>query len=210
MSAAGVPAVRRGTRPRNPRGQGVRLREEIIDAAMAMVATTGNLAQLTLRAVAKQAGVTAPAIYRHFPDLDHLAAAVVERCFADLAADRADVPADASPVQALQHRLHGYLAFALAHPGHYQVMFGPDPLASLATDYQHSPRRATFESLVQAVARCHRAGQEMPQAEAVRTATLLWATVHGLASLRISRPNFPWPDTWLLLDDAITRILAAS
>lgn len=192
------------TRRRNPRGQGDRLREEILDAAVAMVAQTGNLADLSLRSVAKAAGISAPSIYRHFPDLDHLAAEVIERCFAELAAARVEPDPLLDPVTALHRRLHGYVRFALENPGKYQVMFGPARLAAVETTYDRSPRRGTFESLVEAVARCAPGEGGDP----VRTATLLWATVHGLASLHINRPNFPWPDLERLLDDVITRILA--
>jgi AcrR family transcriptional regulator len=204
---AASPASTRPRRQRNPRGQGERLREEIIDAALDLVADTGNLAQLSLRAVAKRAGITAPSIYRHFPSLDHLAAAVVERCIAELAAARADPDAQTGdPVAALRRRLHGYARFALAHPGYYQVMFGPDTLPGLVTDYEHSPRRSTFESLVAAVTRCQQAGVDRSD-DPRRTATLLWAGVHGLVSLRLSRPRFPWPPIGELLDDTIDRLL---
>lgn len=194
-------------RPRNPRGHGDRLRQDILNAALELITEHGSLAGLSLRAVARRAGITAPSIYRHFPDLDHLAAAVIERCFAELAAARADPRAQAGdPVAVLKQRLRGYVDFALAHPGYYQVMFGPDPLPGLATDYQHSPRRATFDSLVAAVARCQPPART--DHDCWQTATLLWAAAHGLAALRISRPNFPWPALGPLIDTAADRLLA--
>ena len=75
-------------RRRNPRGQGDRLREEIITAASELIAESGDADRLSLRAVAKRIGIAAPSIYRHFPDAEHLKMAVVERNFATFAAAR--------------------------------------------------------------------------------------------------------------------------
>ena len=55
-------------RRRNPRGQGDRLREEIISAASELIAESGDADRLSLRSVAKRIGIAAPSIYRHFPD----------------------------------------------------------------------------------------------------------------------------------------------
>ena len=63
------------TRTRNPRGSGTRLRDEIIDASIALIDETDDPAALTLRGIARQAGITAPSIYRHFADL-----AAIHRC----------------------------------------------------------------------------------------------------------------------------------
>ncbi len=62
-------AQTRGRR-RNPRGEGDRLREELITAASEMIADSGDVSQLTLRGVAKKIGIAAPSIYRHFPDAE--------------------------------------------------------------------------------------------------------------------------------------------
>ena len=71
-------------RPRNPRGQGNRLRDEVVDAAAALIAENGPEA-LSLRAIARKAEITAPAIYRHFDDLDQVREAVVDSFFWALA-----------------------------------------------------------------------------------------------------------------------------
>ena len=54
-------------RARNPRGSGDRLREEIVEAGIRLVDETGDSAALTLRGVARAAGIAAPSIYQHFP-----------------------------------------------------------------------------------------------------------------------------------------------
>ncbi len=75
--------VRKG-RPRNARGEGDRLRGEVVEAASALIAEDGPRA-LTLRAIARRVGITAPAIYAHFEDLDEVLEAVVDSTFGALA-----------------------------------------------------------------------------------------------------------------------------
>ena len=82
------PAVQTAPSParrRNRRGEGDRLREEIITAASQMIAETGDDTALTLRGVARRLGIAAPSIYRYFPDVDQLKMVVVQRAFADFA-----------------------------------------------------------------------------------------------------------------------------
>src|SRR5712691_7955762 len=69
----------------NPRGQGGRLRDELLDAASGLLAAGGRDAELTLRSVARAAGVAAPSVYQHFADLDELMLALVRHHLADLA-----------------------------------------------------------------------------------------------------------------------------
>jgi hypothetical protein len=89
--------------------------------------------------------------------------------------------APGAPSAARLHRFRVHLSRPL--PG--GVRARPAPLA--ATDYQHSHRRSRFEGLLEAVSRCQRAGHGGPDADTVRTATLVWAAMHGLASLCINR-----------------------
>src|SRR6185437_6193275 len=93
MSQSGWEKVRlvatqdqRPARRPNPRGQGGRLRDELLDAASGLLAVGGRDAELTLRSVARAAGVAAPSVYQHFADLDELMLALVRYHLADLAA----------------------------------------------------------------------------------------------------------------------------
>ncbi len=68
-------------RQRNPRGTGDRLRDELIDAAVRVLAARGDTERLSIRAVAAEAQVSPPAVYLHFPDRRGLVRAAVESCF---------------------------------------------------------------------------------------------------------------------------------
>src|SRR5258708_12943097 len=73
-----------GTRGRNPRGQGERLREDIVVAALRLLDELGDDQALSLRAVAREVGIAATSVYIHFADRDALVLAAMERCHRDL------------------------------------------------------------------------------------------------------------------------------
>ena len=207
-----MPAARTTTtaprRPRNRRGVGGRLREEIIEAAREILAETGSLEGLTLRGVARRVGIAATSIYLHFPDTEHLAVAATQQIFADLTAAAATAAAGISdPGEALLARCRAYCRFALEHPVHYRVMFHLDLVPSLAANPDGTPGRKAFQVLVRAVQACQDAGAATATGDPFRLASLVWAAEHGLVSLRLARPQFPWSDLDGLVDEAVTKIM---
>ena len=76
-------AAGRRQRQRARRGQGDRLRTEIVDAASRMLAESGEVGELSLRAVAREVGIAATSIYLHFRGLDELVLAAKIRYFED-------------------------------------------------------------------------------------------------------------------------------
>src|SRR3954463_15653040 len=75
------------TRTRNRRGEGARLRDDIVAGAVALLDETGDERAVTLRAVARRVGITAPSIYRHFADQPGIMLAVVQQAFEELDAE---------------------------------------------------------------------------------------------------------------------------
>src|SRR3954447_9534225 len=104
-------------RRRNPRGQGERLRAEILAAATRMLDELGDDEALSLRAVAREIGVAAPSVYLHFADRDALVYAVLERCHDDLVAtvDKGQSTAADPAGQLREHTMH-HVEWALRHP----------------------------------------------------------------------------------------------
>jgi AcrR family transcriptional regulator len=195
-------------RPRSRRGDGGQLRAEIIDAARHLLAETGGFEGLTLRGVARRVGIAATSIYLHFPDTEHLAVAATEQTFAELTAAAAAAAAGISdPGEALLARCRAYCHFGLDHPGHYRVMFNQALLPSLAANPEETPGRRAFQVLVRAVEACQTAGIAAAAGDPFRLASLVWAAEHGLVSLRLSRPQFPWADIDGLVDAAVTGIM---
>jgi len=198
-------------RRRNRRGQGERLRDEVVAAAGAILAESGDAGRLSLRGVAKRVGIAPTSVYLHFPDVEHLAAAVAARAFADLGDALAAAGRDeADPSGVLLARCRAYCRFALERPGHYRVMFQverPDLATAEPFSFERSPGRPAFDPLARDIARCQEAGAASPHADPTRLAVLVWASLHGLVSLRISRPRFLWPPLDELVDYAVGRLV---
>ena len=160
-------------------------RRAILDAAEELLASIGE-AGLSIREVCGRAGVTAPTVYHHFGDKRALVDCVVAECFTrfDRNFRRRDVPGD--PVERLRWSFDRYVAYGLAHPDHYRLMFqqpAPRPTAAGRASY------ARLERLVQAVAE---AGRLVPPVAAATAA--FWAAVHGVTALLVSgclRPATP-------------------
>src|SRR6195952_1980774 len=87
------------TRRRTParRGSGETLRTEIIEAASDLLAESGDVASMSLRAVARRVGIATTSIYLHFADLDELIVAVKRLRFAELTACLETALATAGP-----------------------------------------------------------------------------------------------------------------
>lgn len=166
-------------------------------AAAALLERTGSVEAVTLRAVAREAGVTAPAVYGHFADLDALMDAVIEEGFADLRAAIARAVADVGdPVARLLAGCRAYVAAGLAAPGRYRAMFGRRRLPG---------GQRAFDVLVDAIAACAGAGRSAsrdPRGEA----TLVWTALHGMVTLRAAAPDLPWPDLDAQLQAVVCRL----
>jgi AcrR family transcriptional regulator len=119
-TSAGPPA---GPRRPNARGQGERLREEIICAAVRMLGDLADDEALSLRAVARAVSISPTSVYLYFPDRDALVAAAMQRCHAEMlrAADEAEA-AHQDPALGLRARILAQAAWVQEHPGIYKVM----------------------------------------------------------------------------------------
>lgn len=196
-------------RPRNRRGEGGRLRDEIVAAAAGLLDETGEENAVTLRSVARRIGIAAPSIYRHFPDQPAIMLAVVQQAFAGLEAHlRAALDAaGGDPRQRLLAGCHAYLRFAREHPGQYRIMFGglwmPALLGTSVTEHDLATLgHGCTQLLTEALSECVTAGQATstdPHADAVA----LWLGLHGLAHQRAATVAYPWPP------DIADRIVAA-
>ncbi len=190
-------------RRRNPRGQGDRLREDIIEAASRLLADPAA-PPLTLRGVARAAGIAATSVYLHFDDTDSLILAVAGRHVGELVeAQQAARDAAATPRDAVRAMAVAFCERALANPGLYQVLFA-SPLPKVA-DPRQIPGRAAFEQRTEAVAAF--LGQDAAPGAAFRASVLIWQLLHGTISLRISRAIFPWPPLAETVAEGVDLIL---
>lgn len=191
-------------RTQNRKGEGARLREELVDAAESLLFEQGDDRSVSLRAVARAAGVSAPSVYLHFEGKDDIVRAVLSRRFADLRRHIAETTDDvADPLGRLRAGAHAYCDWASAEPGGYRLLFN----SPLATDPRFAGEgAAAFGHLVDRVEAVQRAGRGA-QGDAWRLATLLWSGLHGLLVLRESRPGFPWPPLSSLVDELVDSLI---
>jgi AcrR family transcriptional regulator len=183
-------------RERNPRGHGARLRDELVEAADALLETVRGEEELSMRAVARQAGVAPQSVYLHFADKRALMTAVYALRFRDLLEVLGDATRGlADPRERLLAFAGAYAQYAEQHPGHYRVLFG----TAGTTDWEPTQMVGleAFTILRDAVAEC--------RDDAVESATAcLWAGLHGIVTLRRDRPSFPWPP----LDGLLSTLVA--
>lgn len=160
-------------------------RSRILDAAVALLETEG-LAALSMREVARRAGLSHQAPYHHFGDREAILAALVEAGFWELKA----ALAAHRQASCLSERLTGqglaYVTFALRRPAHFRLMFRPElvqvgkfPAAEQAAGGAFSELEAMVLAIRPSLG-CH--------AESDPLISLHWSLVHGLAQLLLDGP----------------------
>jgi AcrR family transcriptional regulator len=158
---------------------------------------------VSVRAVAKAVGVTPPSIYLHFRDKDELIFSICERHFSRLDAFIEKEGAKSEdPVESLILRGKAYIRFGIENPEQYRILFMSKGSRSEGNMGPEELRRsASFDHLVQAVQRCLDAG--VFSGEPLLISMGLWSVVHGITSILISHPHFPWPDNEKLIDHVL-------
>lgn len=195
-----------GRRQRARRGEGERLRAEIVDAASRMLAESGEVGELSLRAVARAVGVATTSIYLHYRDLDELVAAVKIRYFEEFGAvlQAASAAAGDDPRDRVRASAHTYVRYGLEHWGEYWVMFSSEMVPSHLVPDNTYIGQELFEGFSDLVANAIG-----PHQDATLVATHIWTALHGIVTLRTVRSRFPWPDLDRQLDDLVDRLLAS-
>jgi AcrR family transcriptional regulator len=152
------------------------LRAALVRAAMELLEESGETG-LSLRAVARRAGVSAAAPYRHYADREALVSAVAAVGYRELAERLAAAHPSPSTPEQLASVAIAYVRFALERPALFRMMFG-EPC-----DRDNDERvaaTATVSHYVRAIVE-----RTFPHADAEALATAIWALVHGLAFLHL-------------------------
>ena len=159
------------------------LRTALLDSALEIIGELGPQG-LTIREVARRAGVSHAAPYRHFTDKNALILAVVERGFALMqeTIDNEKEAAGDDPLAQFAASGMAYVNFALEHPAYYRVMFSGDLLSTTGdVSFQHTSQEA-LEELVSDVTRCQELKVIKPGDPVTQALTIL-STIHGFVSL---------------------------
>jgi AcrR family transcriptional regulator len=173
----------RGPGRRAPRGSyhHGNLREALLDAAERALDRGAGADELSLRGIARGAGVTHAAAYHHFADREALLRAVAARGFERFAAALVQGARAAAGPHAFLEMGVAYVRFAAGGPGLFRLMFGGEIARGRARDAAlRGASDAAFAVLLAGV----RQADARASDEAVRRrAVAAWSIVHGLASL---------------------------
>jgi AcrR family transcriptional regulator len=163
------------------------LRSALVETAARMAAETGPTS-VTLREVARRAGVSQAAPYHHFADKAALLAAVAEEGFRLFDAHQAEA-LDGAPDDAVERLAAlgvSYLRFALASPHYFQVMFRPSLVeCARSLDFETVAGR-TFQRLLTVTAEARRS-RGWFDTDPYPAALAMWAMPHGLAGLALEQ-----------------------
>jgi AcrR family transcriptional regulator len=158
------------------------LKRALTEAALQLVTEKGPKG-FTLREVARRAGVSPAAPYRHFPDKAQLLGAVATLGFVQLhealtaAAEKADLTTQVLDMG------RAYVGWAVTHPDYYQVMFGSELDKSDKPELLTAGLR-TFDDLLDAIIRCQQADL-MSAGDPREIAGPTWSLLHGISMLTI-------------------------
>lgn len=186
------------------------LRSTLIRQALQVVQHDGPAA-LGLRALAHASGVSATAVYRHFTNKDDLLAAIACEGFLGLC-QAMQTELASEPEADARRRLvligSAYVGFAIAHPGHYRLMFGKRMIERAAYPELAAAASRSYRMLSESVAESVADGL-LPALPVPLLSTLCWSLVHGLATLNndslLTEPDLPDTAT---LGATLTQLLA--
>jgi AcrR family transcriptional regulator len=203
------PAARRGRADHKES-----VRREILDAARELFVCEGY-GNVSLRKIARRIGYTPMALYVHFRDKSEILDCICEESFACFRAnserlDQLGLP----PRERLAAGLRFYIDFGLEHPHHYQLTFMTPPCGSQSLGRRKEIGQDCYQRMRRRVALCMAADppavDELAESPEVELASqTVWTAVHGLVSLLISRPEFPWLERQRLIDSVIESALRA-
>lgn len=179
------------------------LRAALLDAGLRLLRER-SVDDLGLRELAREVGVSAAAIYRHFPDKNALMAALAVEGLERLAQAqrRATRSAGGGPAGFLGSGM-AYVRFAIDNPALFRLVFSAacasDPLEAQTDGISAALRdlRADIEALMP---------EGTPPAERKAAALHAWALVHGIAQLVLDRQI---PADWRLIERVLSRLSLA-
>lgn len=198
------------------------LRERILDASRRIVMREG-FAALSMRKIADAIEYSPATLYLHFASRDEIARALCEEGFAQLLASFVPLAQIVDPAERLKALGRAYVAFGVAHPETYRLIFMEDPSytgaalgaapstqtgdEAIATNGDADA--AVLRMMVGALDELKAAGR---LAEAVDTTVWVeafWATLHGIAALNLACPVFPTVSLDAVVDMALGVWLGA-
>lgn len=187
-------------------------KRRILEAASRLF-LSGGLRALSVRAIAKEAGLSTIGIYSHFHGKEGVLEALYIEGFERVAAMLADAPAAGAPEEIAQETMRRYLALAERYEAHYRLIFGEDGAGYAPSPAAQDAAAAAFRALVALAGRITppEAGAAAQKRAQQRAALQLWALAHGFAGLRRHAiASHIDPSDWApIIEDAVNRQISA-
>lgn len=184
------------------------LRREILDAARDLFVRDGY-ENVSMRRIADKIEYSPTTIYLYFQDKSQLLYCICEETFARLVKEFEGLQTQSSdPVDCLRRGMRAYIQFGLKYPNHYKVTFISHPEHHEPDTYlsPESMGMKAFGFLPKLVGEAVRQGR-FRQVDVAATSQMLWAAIHGVTSLLIVHPDFPWVNRNQLIDGMIDTML---
>ena len=165
------------------------LRRAILDAAREIF-VAGGYENFSMRKLAERIEYSPGSIYLHFKNKEELFDSLVEESFARLLKTLTDMQngsEEQNPAKELKKGLRAYVDFGLRNPNDYRFAFMLRPPVEKRPYKVHR----AFEALRYMVRRCVEE-KWFRTVDVETTAQAIWASIHGITSLLIQRPAFPW------------------
>ena len=184
-----------------------RLRQLILDAARELFVDEGY-ESVSMRKIAHKIDYSPTTIYHHFKDKAELLVSICESTHLDLL-NTLDLHTNdlSDPVEALRKSARSYVEFGLKHPQEYKVTFiiRPQYQKGLGLPHGSVPERM-FEQIGGVIQACVKQERFRP-VDAQATTQAIWAAMHGVTSLLISFPDFPWADEGALITQVVETMI---
>lgn len=200
-------------RTRAARGEGERLRVEVLDAAEELLVETGSTVGVSMRQIAKRVGVTPPSLYLHFDDKDELFYEVCLRRFGEFHEFMAAaVEGVEDPAERLVALGRAYVEYGIRHPRQYEVLFvdQKDIVFEGREGLEELPGARAMQLLVDTITDGMDAGV-FRETDPWLCALGLWAQTHGLVLtltvLNEGRTPFAAVAESALIESTMDRVL---
>ncbi len=181
------------------------LKNALVEAAARLIVERG-IGNVSLREVARKAGVSHAAPYHHFGNKTGLLAAVAEEGFKRFDSYQARAllrVRTKDPIEKLKALGHAYVRFAVNHPSFFRIMFRYDITEPEQNPSLTAVAKRTFDRLFNTVCECLK--KENKSADPMTAAIRAWALVHGLATLWLDGRLNKMPEAKEMIDKIIDQ-----
>jgi AcrR family transcriptional regulator len=176
----------------------------VLDVAEEIVAREG-VRRVTMRRIAAAVGYAPTVLYRLFDSKADLMDHLITRGYEGVRRRYEEVPEQPTALAALRALLLAYVVYALEHRNHYGMWFNTGVLRLVDGRMRMRHGRieyTVFQTWLERIEACQAEGS-FPDRPAQDVFQTLWARVHGLISLRLQHPEYPWPPPERHLDEVL-------